>query len=249
MVNGLRTNPGPQPDFTALLAEHAAYVAALRAAGLHVTVLPALEEFPDSVFVEDPALVFREAAVLLRPGAPSRMAEARALSATLAARFADVLPLSEGFVDGGDILVTPQRVFIGLSARTDATGAVALQGLLASIGLSSVVVQVPRASLHLKTDCALIDEETLIATETMAHAEILKDFDFVLAPSAERAATNAVRVNDVVFVRADCPRTQEILAKRGLTVVALPVSEISKIDAGLSCMSLRWFDVGQPERV
>ena len=249
MVNGLRANPGPQPDFAALLAEHAAYVAALRDAGLHVTVLPALEEFPDSIFVEDPALVFREAAVLLRPGAPSRTAEAPALSPTLETRFADVLHLSEGFVDGGDILVTPQRVFIGLSARTDAAGAAALRGLLASIGLTGVIVQVPRGILHLKTDCALIDEETVIATETLAHAQILEGFDILLVPAAERAATNAVRVNDVVFVRADCPRTQEMLARRGLTVVALPVSEISKIDAGLSCMSLRWFDVGPPERV
>jgi dimethylargininase len=249
VVNGLRAHPGPQPDFTALLAEHAAYVAALRAAGLHVTVLPALEEFPDSIFVEDPALVFREAAVLLRPGAPSRMAEAHALSATLAARFADVLQLRAGFVDGGDIFVTPQRVFIGLSARTDAAGAAALQALLASIGLTSVVVQVPRGTLHLKTDCALIDEETVIATESLARSKILEGFEILLVPPAERAATNAVRVNDVLFVRADCPRTQEMLAKRGLTVIKLPVSEISKIDAGLSCMSLRWFEAGPPERV
>ncbi|HEY6125434.1 MAG TPA: arginine deiminase-related protein, partial [Steroidobacteraceae bacterium] len=79
VVNGLRANPGPAPVFETIVAEHQAYIDALRAAGVQVTVLDALEQFPDSIFVEDPALVFSEAAVLLRPGAPSRMAEAREL--------------------------------------------------------------------------------------------------------------------------------------------------------------------------
>ena len=80
VVNGLCAVPGPAPVFDALVAEHQAYVAALRAAGVSVTELRALEQFPDSIFVEDPALVFSDAAVLLRPGAPSRMAEAQELT-------------------------------------------------------------------------------------------------------------------------------------------------------------------------
>src|SRR5690242_10802497 len=119
VVNGLRAVPGPVPVFERVVAEHLSYIEALRAAQVNVTVLDALESFPDSIFVEDPALVFSQAAVLLRPGAPSRREEARELSATLAARFPRVLALSEGFADGGDILVTPGRVFIGLSARTN----------------------------------------------------------------------------------------------------------------------------------
>src|SRR6185295_7860849 len=105
VVDGLRANAGASPTHAAVLAEHAAYVNALRAAGVQVQVLPALEDFPDSIFVEDPALVFSEAAILLRPGAPSRMAEARELAPTLKQRFAEVLQLREGFADGGDILV------------------------------------------------------------------------------------------------------------------------------------------------
>ena len=242
VVNGLRANLGPQPDFTALAAEHSAYVAALRAAGVHVTVLAALEEFPDSVFVEDPALVFRETAVLLRPGAPSRLAEAQELFSTLKARFANVLRLSEGFADGGDILVLRDRVIIGLSARTDETGAAGLQRLLASIGLASEVVRVPQGTLHLKSDCSLVDEETVLATGELANSGLFKGLRVLVVPPGERPATNALRVNGVVLARADSPRTQELLEKHGLTVVPLPVTEITRIDAGLSCMSLRWFD-------
>jgi dimethylargininase len=242
VVNGLRANPGPAPVFETVLAEHQAYLAALRAAGVNVTVLPALEQFPDSIFVEDPALVFTQAAVLLRPGAPSRVAEARELADALATRFPHVLQLTDGFVDGGDILVTPGRVLIGLSARTNEAGAAALSGLLQSIGLTGQVVQVPRGTLHLKTDCSLIDEETILATEELAGSGLFEGFRVLVAPSDERHATNALRVNDVVFIRAGCPRTFEMLVKHGLNVIALPVSEIAKIDAGLSCMSLRWFD-------
>ena len=242
MVNGLRSIPGPAPVFETVLAEHSSYIAALRDAGVEVTVLEALEQFPDSMFVEDPALVFSEGAILLRPGAPSRRDEASELVATLTSRFRRVLSLGEGCADGGDILVTPDQVLIGLSARTNETGAANLRKLLGSIGIASSVVQVPRGTLHLKTDCSLVDEETLLATEALATSGVLGEFRILVVPRDERAATNALRVNDVVFIRAGCPRTRELLEKQGLTVLTLPVAEIAKIDAGLSCMSLRWFD-------
>jgi dimethylargininase len=242
VVNGLRAGPGAAPTYEAIVAEHAAYIAALRAAGVRVTVLSALEHFPDSIFVEDPALVFSQGAVLLRPGAPSRMAEAQELSATLAARFAEVLELKDGFADGGDVLVTPARVYIGLSARTDRAGATGLQHLLESLGLASRVVDVPPGTLHLKSDCSLVDEETVLTTRELASSGVLDGFRMLVVPDGERSATNAVRVNDVVFIRAGCPRTQDMLEMHGLDVLPLAASEIAKIDAGLSCMSLRWFD-------
>src|SRR5688572_364722 len=188
VVNGLRATPGPAPVFETVLAEHQAHISALRAAGLEVTVLPSLEQFPDSVFVEDPALVFTQAAVLLRPGAPSRMAEARELTSTLTARFPAVLQLSEGFADGGDILVTPNRVLIGLSTRTNELGAAVLLGLLESIGLTGKVVIVPRGTLHLKSDCSLIDEETMLATEELKDSGLLEGYRVLVAPNDERHA-------------------------------------------------------------
>jgi len=246
VVHGLRATPGPAPVFEAVIAEHQAYIAALRAAGVEVTVLEALEAFPDSVFVEDPALVFPEAAILLRPGAASRMGEAKKLAAALASRFAEVLQLGDGFADGGDILVTPDRVLIGLSARTDRTGAAALRDSLVSIGRESQVVEVPHGALHLKSDCSLIDEETVLATEQLAASDVLKGFRVLVVPNEERSAANAVRVNEVVLVNAGCPRTIEMLEKHGLNVAPLQVAEIAKIDAGLSCMSLRWWNTAKP---
>ena len=241
VVNGLRANSGPAPVFETIIAEHQTYIAALRAAGVQVTVLDALEQFPDSMFVEDPALVFSQVAVLLRPGAPSRMAEAQHLAATLTARFPEVRQLKDGFADGGDILVTPDRVLIGLSARTNEEGAADLQRLLDSSGMVSKIVKVPRGTLHLKSDCSLVDEETILATPELASSGLLDGYRTLVVSPEERHAANALRINDVVFIRAGCPRTLELLHGHGLQVMPLPVSEIAKIDAGLSCMSLRWF--------
>jgi dimethylargininase len=242
VVDGLRSNSGPSPEFAQVLAEHAAYVQALRAAGVQMTVLDALEQFPDSLFVEDPAVVFSAAAILLRPGAPSREQEAETLSSVLAARFPRLLRLPRGHVDGGDILVTPEAVFIGLSARTDESGACELATLLASIGLSSRIVHTPSGTLHLKSDCALIDEETVLVTGNLARCGLFDGWRTLIVPDDEPGGANALRINDRVLARAECPRTADMLAHHGLRVIALPTAEIARIDAGLSCMSLRWFD-------
>jgi len=246
VVNGLRANAGPAPAYEGVLSEQSAYLEALRRAGVQVTVLDALEQSPDSIFVEDPALVFSEAALLLRPGAPSRLAEAAALAPTLESLFPALLRLTEGHADGGDVLVTPKGVLIGLSARTDSAGAAALQRLLASIGRVSEVVEVPTGTLHLKSDCALIDEQTVLATGALAGSGLFEDFKVLTVPAEERAAANALRVNEVVFVDAECPRTADMLDRHGLEVVPLRVSQIARIDAGLSCMSLRWLDRRPP---
>jgi dimethylargininase len=242
VVDGLRSNTGPAPVFERVLAEHAAYVEALRATAVQVTVLDALEQFPDSLFVEDPALVFGVAAILLHPGALSREQEAETLSPVLAARFPKLLRLARGHVDGGDVLATPEAVLIGLSARTDERGARELATLLASIGLHSRIVCTPGGTLHLKSDCALLDEETVLVTGKLARSGIFAGRRILIVPGDETGAANVLRINDRVLVRAECPQTADMLADHGYRVVALPTAEIARIDAGLSCMSLRWFD-------
>jgi dimethylargininase len=242
VVAGLRAHAGPAPEADIIRAEHAAYVAALRDAGLRVTTLEPLEDFPDAMFVEDPALVFAGAALLLRPGAPSRFAEARELAATLRARFPMVRELNAGFADGGDILVTPAQICIGLSSRTDRAGASALRDLLESMGRRCRAVEIPAGTLHLKSECSLVDEETILATEAIAAHDVFKGMRVLVVPRQERRAANALRVNDRMLVNADGPRTCDLLARHGVNVVPLRSTEIAKLDAGLSCMSLRWYD-------
>jgi dimethylargininase len=240
VVDGLRAIDRGAPSFESVVAEHAAYVAALEAAGVAVEVLPALEAFADSLFVEDAALVFPEGAILLRPGAPSRAGEVAHMEPVLRRRFPQVLTLEEGHADGGDILTTPDAVMIGRSARTDAVGAAALVRLLAQLGRRGAVVDTPPGVLHFKTDCALVGGDTVLATARLASSGVFGGLRVLVVPAGEEAGANALRINDRVFVGEGYPRTVELLTREGLRVVTLPVREIGLVDAGLSCMSLRW---------
>jgi dimethylargininase len=240
VVDGLRAVDRGAPAYEGVVAEHAAYVRALEDAGVAVETLPALESFPDSLFVEDAALTFPHGAILLRPGAPTRAGEAAEMAPVLEQRFPRVLKLSQGHVDGGDVLATPEAVLIGCSARTDAAGAAALGQALADLGLRSRTVATPRDVLHFKSHCALLDEETVLATERLAASGVFSGMRVVLTPDGEEGAANALRVKDRVLISDAHPHTAEMLQRIGYTIVPLPTREIGKLDAGLSCMSLRW---------
>ncbi len=233
VTQGLRDVDRGDPDLAAVVAEHDAYIAAMNNVGVSVTVLPSLEEYPDSVFVEDPALVFGEGAILLRPGAASRRGEVKVIEPELRRLFPRVLSISDsGFVEGGDVLVTDEHVMIGLSDRTDEAGAKALMHCLEELGRTAVIVQTPKDVLHFKTDCSLLDEETVFTTRRLAVSNVFSRLKTVLVPDGEEAAANALRINDVVLIGKGFPRSIELLGGLGYNVVALPTEEIGKIDAG-----------------
>lgn len=240
VVDGLRAVDIGAPSIDGVAREQAQYVRALEAAGVTVDVLPALEAYPDSLFVEDAALVFTGAAILLRPGAATRRCEAKEIAPALEQRFERVLRLQQGTAEGGDVLATPRGVLIGVSARTSSEGAEALIRLLAEIGLHGAPVATPPGVLHFKSDCSLLDEETVLATPRLAASGVFSGFRVVLTPEGEEGAANAIRVNGRVFISDAYRRTAELLVGAGYATVALETAEIAKIDAGLSCMSLRW---------
>ncbi len=239
VINGLRSDAGATPSYDGVLREHRAYCDALVEAGLAIDILPPLETYPDSVFVEDTALAFPEGAVLLRPGAPSRLGEREDMRGALARHFADVQELGVGeYADGGDVLIAPKTVFVGLSERTNRLGAEALQRHLAARGRSVTIAQTPPGVLHFKSGAALLDEETIVATRAMDG--VFEGFRVIVTPDGEEAAANLLRLNGVVLVGERYLRTAEAIAQMGFTVNLLPVAEVAKLDAGLSCMSLRW---------
>ena len=241
VTEGLRAVDTGTPDPDALAREHARYRTALEAAGLTVHVLPPLEDFPDSVFVEDPVLCLGNCAVLLRPGAPSRLGEVAMIEPDLESLFSARACIdAPGFVDGGDLLLTERELVIGLSQRTDGEGARQLAEIAAGRDLSARQVAAPAGVLHLKSACAVLDEETLLVTNTLAESGVFSGYRCLVVPEGEDYAANAVRVNDVVLLAEGYPATAEMLAREGYRVVALPTVEVRKLDAGLSCMSLRF---------
>ena len=240
IVAGLRAMDRGNPDFERFQAEHCEYVRVLEGAGVHVTVLNALEAFPDSVFIEDAALCLPEGIVMLRPGARSRTGEAMALAPELVALGHVVIEHeSEGFVDGGDVLVTDSEILIGLSERTDRQGCAWLQTLLEGWGHRVRAVRTPQGVLHLKSDCCVLDSDTVLATQRLAAADCFSSLRVLTVPPGEEAAANCLRVNDRVLVPAGFPGTADRIAAAGYGVEVVPVSQANLLDGGLSCMSLR----------
>jgi dimethylargininase len=244
VVDGLRADGGEGPSYKGVLAEHAAYVAALQGLGLQVEVLPSADDYPDSIFVEDPALVFAEGAIVLNLAAPSREGEAALIAPELERRFERVLRMTgPGHADGGDVLVLADRVIVGLSNRTDREGATEIVGLLAQLGKKGEIAETPPGVLHFKTGCSLIDEETVFALPQMAGSPAFKGLKVIPVPAGEEKAANKVRIRDAALIAAHFPKSREIIDAHGVRTIPLDVTEIAKIDAGLSCMSLRWHKV------
>lgn len=240
-VKGIRAHGGPDPDFAGLAAEHAAYVATLRGLGLAVSVLAPLDDFPDALFTEDVALTFPEGAILLRPGAPTRAGEAEHIRDVLGAHHPRLLAMTgPGYADGGDVLRLADRVVIGLSARTDRAGAIELARLLGVLGCPAEIAETPPAVLHFKTGCGLIDERTILAVPALADCPQFSGLDVEMTPPGEEAAANILRIGDTVLIGDRWLRTRAMLAAGGIESRALATDQIAHVDAGLSCMSLRW---------
>lgn len=244
VTDGLRDTDTGAPDLARFQAHHAAYVAALRSTGAEVTELAALDAFPDGVFVEDTALCLPEGAVILRPGAPSRLGEAAAMAPSLAGFYGEPARIEHGFIEGGDILVTEHEILVGRSARTDAAGIAELAHIVAPWGHTVRELRTPPGVLHFKTDCSLLDEETVLATPRLAASGCFEGYWVVLTADGEEAAANSIRFNDLVLVPAGFPATAETLAKLGYDLREIPNTEAAKLDGGMSCLSLRFTPPG-----
>jgi dimethylargininase len=241
VTGGLRALDQGDPDADLFTEEHAAYVEALRGTGARVEVLEPLEAFPDSTFIEDAALCLKGQAILLRPGAESRLGEAAALRSDLERVMNGVIDLkTEGFVDGGDILCSDHEVMIGLSARTTRQGAEDLRPIVESLGYSLRILETPADILHFKTESSLLDAETILATPKLAASGCFKDYRVILTAEGEEAAANAIRFNGSVFLSAGHPKTAAALREAGFEVTELPTTQAALVDGGLSCLSLRF---------
>jgi dimethylargininase len=240
IIQGLRAVDTGTPDLARMLAHHADYVAALKSTGATVIELDPLEAFPDAVFVEDTALCLPEGAVIMRPGAPSRLGEAAEMAPHLAALYGTTARIETGFIEGGDILVTGHEILVGRSARTDAAGIEALRAVVTPWGHEVREVLTPPGVLHFKTDCSLLDAETILATRRLDASGCFDGYRVIHTADGEEASANAIRFNDLVLMPDGFPRTAEALDRAGYAVRPIGNSECAKLDGGMSCLSLRF---------
>jgi len=224
-------------DLERARAQHAAYVRVLRDLGCEVIELPAEPDLPDSVFVEDAAVVLPEVAVITRPGTDSRKPE----TASIATALAPFRPLRvvqpPATLDGGDVLVMGKAIYVGLSTRSDAQAVEQLQSLLGPFGYA--VTGLPlRGCLHLKSAVTRVDDETVLINPDWVDAAAFAGYGRIVVDPAEPHAANGLLVKGRVVFAEAFPRTRERLERHGCAVVAVALDELAKAEGAVTCCSL-----------
>jgi dimethylargininase len=224
-------------DIDKAIAQHHAYERCLAELGARVISLPPLEEHPDAVFVEDPAIVLDEVAVITTMGAVSRRGERASLAAALA-EYRPVIHMRDpAKLEGGDVMRVGRSLYVGLSARTDAAGIDQLREILTPFGYSVTAMEL-KDCLHLKSACCCIGNDTVLMNRNWVDAASLERYTLIDVADDEPAAANALQVRGTVVMPDSFPKTADILRGAGLSVRTLDVSELMKAESGVTCSSL-----------
>ncbi len=240
MTEGLTGANLGVPDYEKALVQHQAYVEALQACGVNVKVLEADENFPDSTFVEDTALLTPHCAIITNPGAPSRREEVVAMKDVLTEYYSDIEEIvAPGMVEAGDIMMTGSHFYIGLSERTNLEGAEQTIRILNKYGMTGSVVKFEKV-LHLKTGLAYLENNNLVISGEFLTYPEFKSFNHIEIPEAESYAANCIWVNGKVLIPSGYPTARQKISAAGYPVIEVDVSEFRKLDGGLSCLSLRF---------
>ena len=231
-----------KPDYELAAKQHEKYIEALKLCGVAVTVLEADEDFPDSCFVEDTAVITRKCAIVSNPGAPSRNKEVEQMIPTLRSFFPDdrieyIRP--PGTLEGGDVMMVGDHFYVGLSARTNAEGIRQFIEILERYGLSGSEVALEKA-LHLKTGVNYIENNNMLVAGEFIDKADFAGYNKIVIPEDEAYAANCIWVNDKVIVPAGYPAVEKAVRGAGYEILLVDTSEYKKVDGGLSCLSLRF---------
>lgn len=224
-------------DVAKAMEQHREYAGCLREVGARIVALPALDELPDAVFVEDQAVVVDELAVMTVARSPERRKESATVAAELAKHRALRWLREPALLEGGDVLRAGRRIFVGASSRTNREGIAQLERELGSLGYLVEPVTV-RGCMHLKTGCCLLGDGTLLTNPEWIDIAPFKDFRVLSVPPTEPFAANVLAFGETVVMAAGYPATRDLLTREGWKVRVVDISELQKAEAGLTCMSI-----------
>ena len=241
LVNGLSDSKHlGTPDYSKAIIQHQQYIEALKSCGLKITVLDPCEEYPDSTFVEDVALITPKCTIMTRPGAESRRGEVTKMTKTLESQFKNLEYIeSPGTIEAGDIMMVGDHYYVGLSERTNLQGAEQLIAILVRHGLKGSTVRLKEV-LHLKTGLSYLENNRLVVCGEFKNDPVFSGFEQIEIPDSESYAANCIWVNDNVIIPSGYPITKQKVSATGYNVLEVDVSEFKKLDGGLSCLSLRY---------
>ncbi|HUA30860.1 MAG TPA: N(G),N(G)-dimethylarginine dimethylaminohydrolase [Streptosporangiaceae bacterium] len=222
-------------DVSVARAQHAAYTSALAASGWAIEQVPAAEDCPDSVFIEDAVVVCADLAVLARPGAPARRPEVTGVAPVIGSLGLRTAAIQEpGTLDGGDVLQAGAAVYVGRGGRTNAAGIRQLRELLAPLGRTVIAVPLSKV-LHLKSAVTALPDGTFLVLPQLVPAGLFP----AVRPVDEEAGCHVVPLGgDRVLIAASAPRTADLLDDLGFTPVVVDISEFEKLEGCVTCLSV-----------
>jgi dimethylargininase len=224
-------------DVDCARAEHDEYERALGELGCDVHRLATTADLPDSVFIEDTAVVFDELAIVARPGAASRREETVAVAEALARYRPLVRIAAPATLDGGDVLVVARHVFVGISGRTNLAAVEQMRYALAPHGYQVDPASV-HGCLHLKSAVTAVADRLLLVNRSWIDVDLFGGFDLIDIDASEPFGANALRIGDTVIYPEEHSRTARILEGRGMTVRRVPAGELAKAEGGVTCCVL-----------
>jgi dimethylargininase len=239
VVEGQTTSDLGLPNYEKTLIQHNEYVEVLRSCGVKVEVLESDEKYPDSCFVEDPAVVTKDFAIITNPGVDTRNGEKHIMEEALKQFFDHFEYITDGFLEGGDVMQIDKHFYIGLSKRTNQEGAEQFIKIVEKYGYTGEVV-VLKEMFHLKTGVNFIGDNTLLVAGEFINDPRFDQFKKLIIHDDEMYAANCIRINDDLVMPADFPKTKQQLQDAGFKIKEVHMSEFQKIDGGLSCLSLRF---------
>jgi dimethylargininase len=240
MVRGITQAKFGKPDYALAMQQHSQYVTALESCGLDIIVLEADEAFPDSTFIEDTCLVTPHCAIITNPGADTRKGEIHAVRTAMESLGLTIEKTQgPGTLDAGDIMMTGNHYYVGLSQRTNKEGYGQLKAILEKYGLTSSAIPLT-TMLHLKTGISYLENNCFLAFGEFLTKPELKRFTLLPVDEQESYAANSVWINGQVILPMGYTKTKEMIEESGYTTIEIDVSEFKKLDGGLSCLSLRF---------
>lgn len=217
--------------------QHKNYCAMLKRCGVKVIVLDENSVLPDSVFVEDPIVVFDEVAVLTSMGVVSRRAESEYMKKVFS-QYRTIERISlPAKIEGGDVLKIGKKIFVGESARTNQEGIQALKTIIKPFGYEVFSVKVT-GCLHLKTGATALDEKTIFINSAWVDASDFEGFELIEVPSDEPFGANVLKIGDTLCMNEAFPKSIAVVKTLGYKVDSVNISEFVKAEAGLTCMSV-----------
>jgi dimethylargininase len=230
-------------DYDLAAEQHRGYEQALTGLGCRLRSLPSEADFPDSVFVEDVAVVLDEIAILARPGPLSRRGEVAQVAPVLG-EYRELRGIEPpGTLEGGDVLRDGRTIFVGLSGRTNQAGVDQLRSVVEPLGYSVTQVRVTEC-LHLKSAVSPVGPRSVLINPVWLDRGAFRGFQRLEIDPSEPYAANALKVGERVIYPSSFPRTADRLARRGLLLELVDVSELQKAEGAVTCCSLV-FESGQ----